>query len=134
VIAPEFLDEHGNLVTAPDDGAVPDRRVRYQDVAKFIETWGERLDRLGRWDGEFFTVLGGTPDTVAALPEQEAFGWTSFRLTGRLPQGWQLEIGEVAPAYGRPGGARYVLVLSGSGQKLSVFEALDAGVIDVAAV
>jgi hypothetical protein len=125
-----YLDEYGNLRAAPLNGGAPGTRVRFDDIAQFIAAFGDELTRLGSPHGEFFTVLGGDFDQRALLPGAVDARLHTYRLTGVLPAGWVVELGEVAPAYGRGGGARYVLVLGADEQKMNVFELLDAGVIE----
>ncbi|WP_207454264.1 glycohydrolase toxin TNT-related protein [Herbiconiux sp. SYSU D00978] len=130
-----YLDEYGNLRPAPMNGGVPGTRVRFDDIGKLIDAFGSELTRLGSPHGEFFTILGGDFDQRAPLPSAAQDRLHTYRMTGVLPQGWVVELGEVAPAYGRGGGARYVLFLGPDEQKMNGFELLDAGVIeDVATI
>jgi len=52
---------------------------------------------------------------VASLNEP----YNDFRLTN-LPEGWTIEVSEIAPAFGRDGGALQVLIYDEYGQKVPI--------------
>lgn len=131
--AARYIDEYGNLRPVPANGGVPDKRVRYSDAQAFIKDFSDAIDQVGAPDGEVFTVLGGDFEQRALLPEAANQRLHSYRLSGSLPAGWQIEVGQTAPAFGRSGGAMYVVVLGANGQKMNAFELLDTGVLDVVA-
>jgi len=131
--AARYIDELGNLRPVPANGGVPDKRVRYSDARSFAADFSDIVDQVGPPDGEVFTVLGGDFDQRALLPEAVNHRIHTYRLTGSLPAGWQIEVGRTAPAFGRSGGAMYVVVLGVNGQKMNAFELLDTGVLDVVA-
>jgi hypothetical protein len=128
--ASRYIDPYNNLRPVPANGGVPDKRVRTGNVAKLIEAFGDTIDRLGDPHGEFFTILGGSFDQRALLPEAASARLHTYRITGKLPEGWEVELGENAPAFGRSGGARYVVFLGANGQKMNAFELVDVGVLD----
>ena len=128
--AARYIDEYNNLRPAPANGAIPGERVQFGNVSKLIEAFGSTIDHLGTPDGEFFTILGGNFDQRAYLPEAASADLHSYRITGFLPEGWLVELGTNAPAFGRSGGARYVVFLGANGQKMSAFELTDVGVLD----
>lgn len=130
--AARYIDEFGNLRPVPANGGVPGKRVRYTDAEGFIKDFADTVDQVGPPDGEVFTVLGGSFDQRSLLPEAANQQLHTYRLTGHLPKGWQLEVGETAPAFGRSGGAMYVMVFGANGQKMNAFELVDVGVLDVA--
>lgn len=131
--AARYIDEFGNLRPVPANGGVPDKRVRYSDAQAFIKDFADTIDQVGPPSGEVFTVLGGTFDQRALLPEAADQRLHAYTLTGTLPEGWQIEVGETAPAFGRSGGAMYVVVIGANGQKMNAFELRDTGVLDVVA-
>lgn len=127
------LDADGNLIPAPDNGAVPGQRVRFHDVQAFLADFPSHVEQVGDPDGEFLTILGGEFDARALLPDDAERNLHAYAFTGHLPAGWQIEIGTTAPIFGRGGGSRYVVVYGANGAKMSVYELLDTGVLTHAA-
>ena len=83
----------------------------YTSITPFIETHGEDLCRLGDPGGKYAAAMheDGTPPSFG---ERSLFPPYSLgdpdmrvRLTGKLPEGHVVKYGEVAPAFGQPGGA-----------------------------
>ena len=83
----------------------------HTSITLFIETHGEDLCRLGDPGGKNAAAMrkDGTPPSFG---ERSLFPPFSLgepdmrvRLTGKLPEGHGVEYGEVAPAFGQPGGA-----------------------------
>lgn len=127
--AARYLDEHGDLRPAPNNGAVAGQRVVFDDIAAFLDVFPAQVDRLGAPDDAFLTILGGTFDQRSLLPSDTSERLHRYEFTGVLPDGWRIEVGTTAPLFGRSGGARYVVVLGANGAQMNVFELLDAGVI-----
>lgn len=128
--AARYIDSYNSLRPVPANGGVPDKRVSTDRITALIEAFGDTIDRVGDPSGEFFTILGGSFDQRALLPEAASARLHTYRITGTLPAGWQVELGENAPAFGRSGGARYVVFLGANGQKMNAFELVDVGVLD----
>lgn len=127
--AARYLDEHGNLRPVPNDGAVPGTRVRFDSVEKLAESFSSEVTRLGSPEGEFFTILGGDFDQRASLPDASTDRLHTYVFTGTLPTGWTIEVGRTAPAFGRSGGALYLVVVGRNGQRLNAFELVELGVL-----
>ncbi len=125
-----YLDGFNNLIPPGMNGAVPDQCVFFSKIDKFIENFGKRVDRLGGPDGEFLTILGGNYDQRGHLPDAVSAKFHAYEFTGELPDHWEVELAKTAPIFGRAGGAMYVVVLSANGQKLSIQELLDVGVLN----
>jgi hypothetical protein len=53
-----------------------------------------------------------------------------YTLTGLLPEGWSMEVSEIAPAFGHDGGAMQLLVLNEFGESVSVDELITQRVLD----
>ncbi|WP_353961421.1 TNT domain-containing protein [Mycolicibacterium tokaiense] len=53
----------------------------------------------------------------------------AYELTGSMPEGWTVEISQVAPAFGREGGSLQVLIFDSVGRKVSVDQLERAGVL-----
>ena len=102
----------------------PGTRVSDDSVDAFIRDYGPNLDRIGRPSGEYLAVM---PDGAPISFEARSLPVTSlelphhsYALTGRLPEGWTIEISEVSPAFGRDGGGLQVLITDASGEAVSV--------------
>ena len=108
----------------PNGGAVPGTRLSFDSVDAFIREYGPHLDRIGRPSGEYLAVMpDGVPSSFESrgLPVSSLeLSYHSYQLTGRLPEGWTIEISEVAPAFGRDGGGMQVVVKDASGREVSV--------------
>lgn len=129
-----YLDGQGNLIPAPNNGSVEGKRIRFTEISKFLETVDPRQDVLGDMLSEFFTMTGGTFDERCQLPDdmnQDIAKLVRIEYTGVLPEGWSIEVGQNAPAYGRGGGAYYSAVLDRQGMRRNLSELVDQGVIRV---
>ena len=83
----------------------------YTSITPFIETHGEDLCRLGDPGGKYAAAMR-KDGTSPSFGERSLFPHFSLgepdmrvRLTGKLPEGHVVKYGEVAPAFGQPGGA-----------------------------
>ena len=83
----------------------------YTSITPFIKTHGEDLCRLGDPGGKFAAAVH-KDGTLPSFGERGLFQPFSLgapdmraRLTGELPEGHIVKYGEVAPAFGHPGGA-----------------------------
>ncbi len=118
----------------PNRGAVPGTRAAYGSAQAFIEDFGNRIDRVGGIEGKYFGVLeNGMPASfeerslpVASLGEP----YLQYRLSGMLPEGWTIEVSEVAPAFGRDGGGLQMVILNNKGEAVPVHLLLRTGVIE----
>lgn len=132
--AAEFLDANGDLIPAPDNGSLPGKRVRFTEIDAFLRAAAPQQDVLGDPLAEFLTLTGGSFDQRIQLPDDmnaDQSRLIRVAYTGRLPEGWSIEIGQNAPAFGRGGGAYYSVVLDANGMKRNVFELVDVGVLRV---
>lgn len=132
--AAEYLDAQGDLIPVADNGSLPGKRVRFTDVEAFLAAAAPQQDVLGDPLSEFLTLSGGSFDQRIALPDDSDAAVARLvrvEYTGRLPEGWSIEVGQNAPAYGRGGGAYYSVVLDANGMKRNVFELTDVGVLRV---
>ncbi|ORV95443.1 hypothetical protein AWC11_00065 [Mycobacterium interjectum] len=115
-----------------NDGAVPGTRVAYTDPGKFLRDYGSQLDRIGKTDGRYLAVMEhGQP----ASWEQRSLHVDSLRepynvyTFGDLPEGWTIEVSEVSPGVGQPGGSIQVRILDDEGQARRVEELTTRGVL-----
>ena len=55
--------------------------------------------------------------------------YSRFELV-RLPDGWSIEVSEIAPAFGREGGGLQALIYNAAGEKVPVRQLLEDGVLE----
>lgn len=137
-----YAEEFNNLgpkgqhwVNFPDnDGAVPGTRVAYSDFEQFTRDYGNQFDRIGDDKGKYFGVI---EDGRPATWEERAMHVDSLRdpystyTLDHLPEGWKIEISEIAPGLGQPGGGLQARIMDETGKFWPVEELLtvDDGVI-----
>jgi hypothetical protein len=115
-----------------NDGAVPGTRVAYTDAEKFLRDYGSQLDRVGKTNGKYLAVM---EDGQPASWEQRALHVSSLHDPynayefGALPEGWTIEVSEVAPGVGQPGGSIQVRVFDDEGDVRIVDELIRKGVL-----
>lgn len=129
-----YLDSQGNLIPAPNNGSLPGKRIVFTEISKFLEAVEPRQDVLGDVLSEYFTMTGGSFDQRCQLPDDmnaDIAKLIRVEYTGMLPGGWQIEVGQNAPAFGREGGAYYSTVLDQQGMRRNLSELVDVGVIRV---
>ena len=130
-----YLDENSRPIYPGNDGAVPGRRVDFSSVDEFTAHYGDVLDRMGGTRGDFMS-FPGTPFEHRGLPGSNLSApYLTMRLSGDLPPNLRIEVSEVAPAYGQPGGGLQVRVIElgddGAVRALSVDELRRNGVLEV---
>lgn len=115
-----------------NDGAVPGTRVAYTDRAGYLKDYGPLLDRIGSDNGKYLAVM---QDGKPASWEQRALHVDSLRepyrayTFGDLPDGWSIEVSEVAPGVAQPGGSIQVRVFDDEGVVRRVTELTKIGVL-----
>lgn len=87
-----------------NDGAVPGTRVSYTDMDAFRRDYGDTVDRFGGSGGAYLSPEGVLFEQRALPGSNLNAGYHVFRLTDDLPPGVHIEVSEVAPAFGQPGG------------------------------
>ena len=117
----------------PNDGALPGTRVVYDSGEAFVRDYGPFMDRIGSEAGRY---LGVMPDGIAPAFESRSLPISSLNQPYNaynfvsLPEGWSIEVSQIAPAFGRDGGSLQVLVYNESGQKMSIRDLLRSDVIE----
>jgi len=108
-----------------NDGATPGTRYEFTDVEQFQAHYGESLDRMGGPGGNFFS-FPDTPFEYRALPGSNLSApYFEYSFTGRMPETVRIEVSEIAPAFGQPGGGLQVRLFDTElGRPLSATEAL----------
>jgi hypothetical protein len=104
-----------------NDGAVPGTRVDFTSIDEYQAHYGDLLDRMGRDTGDFMS-FPDTPFEDRGLPGSNLSApYSTLELTGHLPEHVHIEVSEVAPAFGQPGGGLQVRFIDETtGDPLSV--------------
>lgn len=108
-----------------NSGAVPLTRVAYSDLRSFVRDYGALVDRIGDDEGAYLAVM---EDRHAASWEERALHVNSLRdpynayTLSQLPEKWTIEVSEVAPGLGQPGGSLQVRVFDAQGEARTVEE------------
>jgi hypothetical protein len=126
-----YVDESNRLRYPGNGGAVDGRRLDFTRVEEFQAHYGDVLDRLGGENGDFLSLPGTTFEERALPPGSLRQPHLTMRLTGELPPNTVIEVSEVAPAFGQPGGGLQVRVLDSSGQAMSVTALRKEGIIEL---
>jgi hypothetical protein len=117
---------------ASDDGALEGTKVAFNNLEQYKNFYGHQLDRIGDPDGRY---LGVMEDGKHAPWENRAMHVDSL---GRplhsygieyLPEGWRIEVSEIEPAVGQPGGAMQVRIFDTQGDVMTVKDLLKAGIL-----
>lgn len=115
-----------------NDGALPGTRVAYENAESYLRDCGPLLDRIGKTDGKYLAVMD---DGQPASWEERALHVSSLRDTynaysfGELPDGWTIEVSEVGPGVGQPGGSIQVRVFDDEGAVRRVADLIRKGVL-----
>ena len=109
-----FLEPNGEPRWPGNDGAVPGTRISFGDADDFLQTYGDKFDRIGGTGGDYLGVPPGTPFDQRSLPPGHlGRDLHEYEFTGNLPPGVTIEVSEIAPAFGRPGGGIQVRFMNG---------------------
>lgn len=115
-----------------NDGALPGTRVAYANAESYLRDYGCLLDRIGKTDGKYLAVV---EDGQPASWEERALHVGSLRdpynayTFGELPDGWTIEVSEVGPGVGQPGGSIQVRVFDDEGAARRVADLIKKGVL-----
>jgi Tuberculosis necrotizing toxin len=113
-------------------GAAPGTRIAYTDPRQFVHDYGAQLDRIGDDEG---TYLGVMENGRAASWEERALHVNSLGdpyhayTLGQLPERWTIEVSEVAPGLGQPGGSLQARIIDPEGEPRSVEELISEELI-----
>ncbi len=116
-----------------NDGATPGTRIRCTEAKAAIDCYGLDVDRIGDPDGSrMWFFVDGRPAWFEerSLPVSSlAKHYYKYQLTGLLPPGWSIEVSEVAPAFGRPGGATQLRFFDHDDITVAIGKLLDVGAL-----
>lgn len=124
-----FVDQNGDVRWPPNRGAVTGSRVEFDDADRFMELYGDQFDRVGYPGGEYLGVPPGATWGQRGLPPGHLDRPVhDYGYSGVLPEGVTIEVSEIAPAFGQPGGGIQVRFME-DGEALSVDELIRRGVL-----
>ncbi|UVI52124.1 TNT domain-containing protein [Mycobacterium lentiflavum] len=111
-------------------GAVPGTKVAFTDLDQFAKFYGRELDRIGKDSGKFLAAMeDGRPvswEERALHVNSLADPYHAYVLEN-VPKGWKIEVSEVAPGLGQPGGSIQVRILDSAGRAMTVEELIEIG-------
>lgn len=118
----------------PNQGASTGTRVAFDDLKSYTDIFGKDLDRIGETGGKF---LGIREDGLPATFEERSLPISSldqpyyqYRFTDNLPEGYKIEVSEIAPGFGRDGGGLQLRIFNTAGKEVRVRDLIDLGVIE----
>lgn len=113
-------------------GAVPGTRVAYSDMRYFLRDYGPQLDRIGDDEGAYLAVVeNGQPaswEGRALHVNSLGDPYHTYTLSN-LPDGWTIEVSEVAPGLGQRGGSLQVRIFDARGNARTVDELITGEVL-----
>ena len=124
-----YVQENGDWRYPDNDGAVVGHRVEFSDVEEFQRHYGNVLDRFGDDGGKYFSPDGTPFETRALPPDSLGKPYLRMRPSGELPEGWRIEVAEVAPAFGRDGGGLQIRVLDANHQAMRMYQLEEQGIV-----
>jgi hypothetical protein len=108
---------------ASDDGALAGTKVAFNDLERFKEFYGDRLDRIGDETGSYLGVMedGEPAPWEARSMHVDSLGKPLHSyVIDQLPEGWKIEVSQIEPAVGQPGGAIQVRILDDTNKVIPV--------------
>jgi hypothetical protein len=115
-----------------NDGAVPGSTVAFTDLTQFEKFYGPQLDRIGNDSGKYLAVM---EDGMPASWEERSLHVNSLAdpygsyVLDSLPDGWKIEVSEVAVGMGQPGGSIQVRILDSAGRAMTAEDLIEIGVL-----
>jgi hypothetical protein len=117
---------------ASDDGALEGTKVAFNDLDQYRNFYGNDFDRIGDQNGRYLAVMedGQHAPWENRAMHVDSLGKPLYSYTiDSLPRGWQVEVSQIEPAVGQPGGAMQVRILDHDGVAQDVETLLERGVL-----
>jgi Tuberculosis necrotizing toxin len=117
---------------ASDDGALAGTKVAFHDLERYKDFYGNQLDRVGNEKGRYLGVVENghfAPWEERAMHVDMMSKPLHTYTIENLPDGWKVEVSEIEPAVGQPGGAMQVRILDQNGKPLDVETLLENRVL-----
>ncbi|WP_053194607.1 glycohydrolase toxin TNT-related protein [Mycolicibacterium goodii] len=116
-----------------NDGAVPGTKVAFTSFDEYCRIFGDQLDRIGSPDGKYLGVMEKGEhapwESRAMHVESLSKPLHTYRLSF-LPEGWKIEVSQIAPGAGQPGGGIQLRVLNEKGKAMLVGDLEELGVLE----
>lgn len=117
---------------ASADGALEGTKVAFNSLEQYKKFFGHLLDRIGDEKGGYLAVMeNGKPapwEHRSLHVDSMAKPLHAYTID-ELPKGWKIEVSEIEPAVGQPGGAVQVRILDETGKVIPVEELRRIGVL-----
>jgi hypothetical protein len=117
---------------ASDDGALAGTKVAFNDLEQYKKCYGNLLDRIGDNNGKYLGVMenGKFASWEARAMHVDSLGkpLNSYTIE-HLPDEWKIEVSEIEPAVGQPGGAMQVRILDHNNMPWDVETLLKRGIL-----
>ena len=126
-----YVSETNTLRYPGNEGAVVGRRLDFSSAEEFQAHYGDVLDRMGDERGGYLSLPGTSFEERALPPGNLRQPYLTMRLTGELPPNTVIEVSEVAPAFGQPGGGMQIRILDSNNQAMSIAALRREGIIEV---
>ncbi|TFC95932.1 MULTISPECIES: TNT domain-containing protein [Cryobacterium] len=113
-------------------GAAPGSIVRYSSVEALVRDYPgtTQLDRIGKPGGDYLTVRGTPFEERSLTPGHLRSEIHQYDVVGEIGSGIRIEISEIAPAFGRPGGGLQLRFFEvGELKAMSVTDAMRLGIL-----
>jgi Tuberculosis necrotizing toxin len=117
---------------ASSDGALEGTKVAFDDLEQYEKFYGRQLDRIGDEDGKYLGVMedGKFASWEGRAMHVDSLGKPLHSYTiAQLPDGWKIEVSEIEPAVGQPGGALQVRILDQNMRPWDVATLLKRGIL-----
>lgn len=115
-----------------NDGAELGTKVEFNDLDQYQKHYGSLLDRIGDEGGKYLGVVG---EDGPALWEERSMHVNSLSdpyngyTLQELPKGWKIEVSEIGPGVGQPGGGLQVRILADDGEVVRVEDLIEYGIL-----
>ncbi|MET0854950.1 MAG: glycohydrolase toxin TNT-related protein [Microterricola sp.] len=119
-----YTDANGRPIYPGNDGGTVGSFVRFDNVDDFVAHYGDTLDRFGRDSGDFLAFPETSFEARSLPPSNLRDNYSVFQIANDLPDGYRIEVSEIAPAFGRDGGGLQVRFLDETGTPVPVSELL----------
>jgi hypothetical protein len=117
---------------ASDDGALEGTKVAFNDLQQYKNFYGDKLDRVGDEKGGYLAVMEdgkSSPWENRSLHVDSLAKPLHTYAIDQLPEGWKIEVSQIEPAVGQPGGAIQLRILDDTSKVIPVEDLRRIGIL-----